>query len=196
LIGLNSLGSAARSKIPDEVISLLRGIVRRARLKPIVELESARQRLVIHDTGGSTLGQIDDDVVTVKSGTRKGFTFRQIELEFAFDEAATAQGLVTVDAVLNELKQAGACPDGEQKLSKSLGLAEASNNHSPSTKKSRTIRLAEVVQLSITRGLNQLLLNDVRLRLNPLDPPAYAIHQARVATRRLRSDLKNVQHRP
>jgi CHAD domain-containing protein len=179
-----------RKQIPDEAITLLHGILRRATLGPVVELESARQRLVIHDTGGSSLGEIDDDIVTVTSGTRKGFTFRQIELEFAVDEAATDQDLLTVDAVLNELKGAGACPDGEQKLSKSLGLGEASKGQLQPTKRSRKFRLADVVQLSIAQGLNQLLINDVRLRLNPLDLPAHAIHQARVATRRLRSDLK------
>jgi len=179
-----------RAEMPTEAINLLHGVVRRATLVPIVELASARKRLVLRDSGGSSLAEIDDDIVTVRSGTRKGFTFRQIELEFASNEAPTGTRLDAVDAVLNELKQAGACPDGEGKLSKSLGLGNESKLQSKVTKKSRKVPLAEVVRLSIAQGLNQLLVNDVRLRLNPLDLQPHAIHQARVATRRLRSDLK------
>jgi CHAD domain-containing protein len=179
-----------REEMPTEAISLLHGVVRRATLGPIVELTSARTRLALRDSGGSSLGEIDDDIVTVTSGTRKGFTFRQIELEFASNEAPNGPHLDAVDAVLNELKQAGACPDGEEKLSKSLGLGDGSKLQSRATRKSRTIRLADVVRLSIAQGLDQLLVNDIRLRLNPLDLQVRAIHQARVATRRLRSDLK------
>jgi CHAD domain-containing protein len=178
-----------RDRFPEEATRLLYGVTCQATLSPMVELESARRRLVLHDTAGSPLGEIDDDIVTVKSGSRKGFTFRQIELEFSFIETDADKGSVTVDAVLNELKEGGAIPDGEQKLSKSLGLGATSKAQSKLAKKGRTFPIAAVVQSSIAEGLTQLLINDVRLRLDPLDPPLQAIHQARVASRRLRSDL-------
>jgi CHAD domain-containing protein len=50
--------------------------------------------------------------------------------------------------------------------------------------------LGTVVRASIHDGLDRLLDHDYRLRLHRGDPPEHDIHQARVATRRLRSDLK------
>ena len=50
--------------------------------------------------------------------------------------------------------------------------------------------IGSVVRLSISNGLNRLLDHDLRLRLTPENPPVLSVHQARVATRRLRSDLK------
>ena len=47
-----------------------------------------------------------------------------------------------------------------------------------------------VVKASLHAGLGRLLDHDYRLRLHADNPPAHDIHQARVATRRLRSDLK------
>ena len=50
--------------------------------------------------------------------------------------------------------------------------------------------LEAVVRASLDAGLDRLLDHDYRLRLHADNPPAHDIHQARVATRRLRSDLK------
>jgi CHAD domain-containing protein len=49
--------------------------------------------------------------------------------------------------------------------------------------------LGDVVRESIGGGLTRLLDHDYLLRLRPEDPPTEAVHQSRVATRRLRSDL-------
>lgn len=48
----------------------------------------------------------------------------------------------------------------------------------------------DVVRASLTAGLDRLLAHDWRLRLTLPNPTAGDIHRARVATRRLRSDLK------
>jgi len=91
-------------------------------LNEVVALESTRQRLILRTAGGSPLGEIDDDVVTVQSGARKGFTFRQIEFEIGGDDSDTSPDPDAVNAVLQELHRAGARSDGEQKFAKSLGL--------------------------------------------------------------------------
>jgi len=54
----------------------------------------------------------------------------------------------------------------------------------------RDSTVRDVVRFCITNGYERLLDHDYRLRLSAGDPPPRAVHQARVATRRLRSDLK------
>ena len=54
----------------------------------------------------------------------------------------------------------------------------------------RRATVGDVIRSSIANGYERLLDHDYRLRLRPGDPPEHAVHQARVATRRLRSDLK------
>jgi CHAD domain-containing protein len=174
--------------VPAETHRLLRGIVRRATLGPVVHLESTRRRLLLRDRRGEALGEIDDDVVTVAGGARDGFRFRQIEFEFTGEPDPEV-----VDAVLKKIRRAGARLDHEQKFAKSLGLgAEAST---PASKKKGCtqrpeVSIGAVAQHSIEGALDRLLEHDYRLRLAPSDPPTEAVHQARVACRRLRSDLK------
>jgi hypothetical protein len=50
--------------------------------------------------------------------------------------------------------------------------------------------LGEVVHTLVADSVDQLLNHDYRMRIDPSDPPAHDVHQARVATRRLRSNLK------
>jgi CHAD domain-containing protein len=51
--------------------------------------------------------------------------------------------------------------------------------------------MADVVQASVRTGIERLVARDWRLRLAMPQPAAEDVHQARVATRRLRSDLKS-----
>jgi CHAD domain-containing protein len=95
-----------------------------------------------------------------------------------------------VDAVLRELYKAGARSDGEQKFAMALGLSTARQGKSTSRSASHDGSLGGAVQFSISTGIDRLLDNDVLLRLQPSDPPVRAVHQARTAARRLRSDLK------
>jgi CHAD domain-containing protein len=167
--------------VPAEAQRLLQGIVRRSTLGRVVQLESTRRRLSLRDRLGAALGEIDDDLVTVTGGPRDGFRFRQIEFEYAGDPDADV-----VEAVVKQIELAGARPDQEQKFAKSLGLdAEVQR-----PKQSQRVALGVVVQHSIEQALDRILDHEYRLRLDPSDPPTHDVHQARVACRRLRSDLK------
>jgi CHAD domain-containing protein len=180
--------------VPAEAAQLLVGLVRRATLGRVVQLSSTRRRLVLRDRTGSALGEIDDDTVTVAGGARDGFRFRQIEFEFANDTEAEAG---VIDAVLKKIERAGARPDHEQKFAKSLGLGAEAGPSAPKKKakkkhgkKRELTPLGAVVQDSIGGALDGLLDHDYRLRLAAADPVTHDVHQARVACRRLRSDLK------
>jgi CHAD domain-containing protein len=175
-------------QVPEAAMHIIGGLVRRATLGPIAELASTRRRLILREASGSPLGEIDDDIVTVKSGRRKGYTFRQIELEFGVDQIDTDPDLSVVKAILKELKKAGAHRDGSEKLTTALGLTRRHDLGAQRLKSKST--LGQVVQHSIASGLDRILAFEYQLRADPIDPPARAIHQTRVATRRLRSDLK------
>jgi CHAD domain-containing protein len=175
-------------QVPEAAIRIIGGLVRRATLNPIAELTSTRRRVLLHDASGSPLGEIDDDTVTVGSGRRKGFTFRQIELEFGVGQIATEPDQSVVKAILKELRRAGAHPDGAEKLTIALGLQHRNGHGAQRLKAKSTI--GQVVQGSLANGLDRILEFEYLLRTDPTDPPARAVHQTRVATRRLRSDLK------
>jgi CHAD domain-containing protein len=174
---------------PAEALRVLAGVLRRASLQRIVVLDSTRQRLVLRNDQGAELGEIDDDVVTVAKGTHKGLTFRQIELEFGDGHSPTEPTGYMVDAVVKKIRKAGAHVERVQKFAKSIGLdGPAAQDSSDQLDRRSTVR--DVVRVSIANGYERLLDHDYRLRLGAGNPPAHAVHQARVATRRLRSDLK------
>ncbi|HEY2214248.1 MAG TPA: CYTH and CHAD domain-containing protein [Acidimicrobiales bacterium] len=175
----------SRGEVPVEARTLLRGIIRRADLREVVELESKRRRVLL----GSSLGEIDDDVVTVKSGQREGFKFRQIELELKMDAAMAGSSSDQIHDVLHALHRSGANEDRHQKFTMALGLSEGRPKERK-RQRGKKATISAAVELSIGDGLDRVLDHDVRLRLRPGEPPRYSIHQARVATRRLRSDIK------
>ncbi len=183
--------SGIREEVPAEATRILRGIVRRSMMGRVVVLESLRRRVVLQDAEGADLGEIDDDLVTVAHGTEKGLSFRQIEFEFG-GELSPEDHDDLVHAVLKKLRKAGAHPETEQKFAKALGRATAitATRRDGKDGSGRRASVGDVVRLGIADGLDRILDWDYRLRLDPADPPVRAVHQARVACRRLRSDLK------
>jgi len=103
--------------------------------------------------------------------------FRQLELELRGGHAVP-------DVLLHRLRGAGARNGDEPKLAKAIDLPpiEVPPAHKP--------LLGDVVRERIGALLRDLLDNDVMLRRDATNPPIDAVHDARVATRRLRSDLK------
>jgi CHAD domain-containing protein len=172
--------TGARDQVPSAATGVLRGIIRRSHLQQWVELVTIRQRLAIHDKGDERVAEIDDDRVSVVGGPRDGFQFRQVELEFENDKES-------VGDIESRLGDAGFRVEPVAKLAKALGLSE------PITqlpRASRRASLAVVVQLALRAGFARLIDHDWRLRLSMPNPSPHDVHQARVATRRLRSDLK------
>jgi CHAD domain-containing protein len=166
-------------EFPSDLTGLLRGIVRREPLGQLTVLQTTRQRLVLRDDQDHDLAEVDDDVVVVAGGPRDGARFRQVELEFR-DSGWEARGVV------NRLEKAGARVGRDTKLEKAIDLPHSSADQ-PVDKRAT---VADVIRSSLRAGLGRLLAHDVQLRLDSPDPAPEDVHQARVATRRLRSDLK------
>lgn len=178
--------SGDKAAVPPQARSLLSGLLRGARLDEVTELDTTRRRLIVHDAQGTPCGEIDDDTVTVVGGGGDGRQFRQLEVEWKGDRSAV------LDAVLHQLRRAGARLSNEPKLAVALGQAPGPAR--PATGRLGTRdRLDAVIEASISDALARLLDHDYVLRVDPADPPSHAVHQARVATRRLRSDLKTMR---
>jgi CHAD domain-containing protein len=180
---LNWVGD--RRAFPPEALRVLRGLLRRSALTQIAELVTTRVRLALVDSDGVHLGEVDDDSVTVVGGQRDGFRFRQIEVEL--DDTGEA----VIDDVVTEFKRAGVRPSRQPKLSKALELPGRSSRGDDVRLRRRSL-LGEVVTASLADGLDRILDHDYRLRLRAARPEPHDVHQTRVATRRLRSDLKTL----
>lgn len=178
--------SGDKAAVPPQARSLLRGLLRRATLGQVTELDTTRRRLIVHDAQGTPWGEIDDDTVTVVGGGGDGRQFRQLEVEWKGRRSAV------LDAVLRQLRRAGARLSKEPKLAIALGQAPGPTQPATGRLGSRD-RLGAVIEASITDALARLLDHDYVLRADPADPSSPAVHQARVATRRLRSDLKTMR---
>ena len=169
--------------VPDAAVRVLHGLVRRDALTPMAELHSIRRRLLLQDPSGTSWGELDDDTVTVSWG---GSSFRQIEVELV------GEGPAHLDEVVEALRAAGARPDPETKVAKALRLSGRSGTAPPRVEVGPRSTMGDLVRDAIGRGVDQLVDHDVRLRLDSADPAPEDVHQARVATRRLRSDLQLV----
>ncbi len=176
--------------IPTEARRVLRGIVRHSELEPFVGINTTRRRFALRDAYGATWAELDDDTVTVSGGPQDGLRFRQLEVELRSGSGDPATREMMRD-VVQRLRGRGASPETESKVAKALGPKVASapvNGGVPRLDPGATV--ADVVYATIASSLDRILDHDVPLRMAALEPQAEDVHQTRVATRRLRSDLK------
>jgi CHAD domain-containing protein len=175
--------SGAGDVIPPPVLSLLQGIVGAAVLGQVTELVTTRRRHLLRDAEETACAELDDDTVTVIGGPGDGLRFRQLEVELVPGARSV------LPAVVDRLLGAGARISAEPKLARALGRP-AGPGHSAARKLKHSDPLRSVIEARVADALGRILDHDYLLRADPSDPPPHAIHQARVATRRLRSDLK------
>jgi CHAD domain-containing protein len=171
-------------RVPERAERIVVGLVRREPLREVAQMETTRKRLLLQDADAKRpWAEIDDDLVTVTAGLDRGRRFRQMELELS---AAASAFQVATEAVMRELRSAGAEPTERSMLAIALGLTSRSE---VTEREATTVR--EFVQQTIRADLDRLLSQDLRLRLaDDSKPIPSAVHDARVATRRLRSDLR------
>ncbi|HLI00079.1 MAG TPA: CYTH and CHAD domain-containing protein [Acidimicrobiales bacterium] len=145
-------------------------------LAVIGTLRTRRHRRVLRDAEGRSLAEIDDDHVTATTPSGP-VAFREIEVELTGGTPALA---AKIGAALE--KRGAKANQPQPKLQRVLGP-----EGEPPAALDRSSTLGEVALASIAAALDRLLTHDPAVRLQE-DPEA--VHQARVATRRLRSDLR------
>jgi CHAD domain-containing protein len=171
-----------RGDVPRDAQRILFGVLRRESLRQLVELETVRERLSLRDDEDTTLAELDDDLVTVSGGQRDGLRFRQVELELQSEHWSGRP-------VVRRLEAAGFTVGSSPKLALAMPQASVGSGDPHLDRKST---LAELVRMRLREGFDRLLDHDWRLRIAAPDFDPSDIHRARVATRRLRSDLKSL----
>lgn len=175
---------------PAAALDILQGIVGRHRLAPVATITTVRHRILLRGTDGTTLIELVEDEVTSTVRGEAGPSFREIEAELLAGDVAALRSLGKL------LRKRGAgTPDPTPKIARVLAgvPAEAATGTGVGADADAVpVTVAELVGWTIGRATRQLLERDpaIRLSAEPDD-----IHKARVATRRLRSDLRSLGER-
>jgi CHAD domain-containing protein len=172
--------AAPPQKLADAVIA----IVGDREPMPVAVFQIDRQQYWIEDAAGRGLLVVDDDRVSLVDGGSQVGSFREIELGVIGD--IDAQPALSVAVKRLRRAEAGA-PDPTTKLERALGRS-AAREETPSLGPDSTTE--EVVRVALSEGLDQLLAHDPGIRL---DLSEHDLHQARVATRRMRAHLRTLR---
>lgn len=168
---------------PDAALALIVAYVRRATLVPVASLSTLRRRVQMKNQEGGVLAEVVDDDVTVIQGLRVQHRFREIEVELR-----DPHGDEILQPILARLHGAGAADEGKtSKLLRALGSRAAAPpevDPLPVTEKSTT---TELIRNVIATSVASLMRHDPGVRLGD---DIEDVHRARVATRRLRSQLR------
>jgi len=174
---------------PAAALELVAARVRTARLAPVARLHTARRSVTLREPAadgavgaGDVLGVLTDDHCTVLEGHRRE-QFHEIELELA-DDAPTD----LVDAVAGRLREAGALDTSETpKIARALGPAATAAPDVVSYPLDTPATVEAVIRHALSDAVLKLVTSDPVVRIGD---DIEGVHQARVATRRLRSHLR------
>ncbi|MGI5213607.1 CHAD domain-containing protein [Plantactinospora sp. CA-290183] len=176
-----------RKSPPADLVELVAVFARGADLVPAAVVRTVRRRHEVRDDADRVLVEVADDAVSVLDGKRVRATFREIEVERKAGDGAL------LDAVEARLTEAGAVA-GEfvPKHVRALGPAAAgAPDLVPPGDLPEQPSAGDVVTAAIRRGVARLVAHDPLVRLRaPVGDDDTAVHQMRVACRRLRSDLR------
>jgi CHAD domain-containing protein len=174
------LGSGKRP--PAAAIDLVRAFSRGRELEPRASLRTTRRRTELRDAAGRLVADVFEDDVTVRDGRSVAGAFREVEVEVG--EATPSELL---DTLVLRLADAGASTaDPTPKYARALGgRGRPAEVRIPDLGSGATA--GDVLRRAIAASVIRLVVHDPVVRLDT-DPEG--VHQARVATRRLRSDLR------
>src|ERR1700674_3576659 len=172
-------------KAPEAAIGVVRAYVRKAELVPVARLSTIRKRVRLVDAAGARVAEVVDDEVSVRDGRRGAARFREIEVE-VMAQPNGANGIV--DPIVLRLRGAGAgAPDPTPKHIRALGPRAMEPPEVAAQPVQADSPAKDVIKHVFAESIASLLKHDPLVRTSG-DPEA--VHQARVATRKLRSHLR------
>jgi len=172
------------AKPPAAALEVVRAYVRHSALVPVARLSTVRKRVRLVDATGTRVAEVVDDEVSVRDGRRVAARFREIEVEASGENGA--ENVIT--PLVTKLRVAGAgAPDPTPKHIRALGprAIEPPEVSPEPLLPAPTAR--DVIKYALSDSVAALLHHDPLVRTSR-DPEA--VHQARVATRKLRSNLR------
>jgi CHAD domain-containing protein len=169
-------------------------------LEPVAHLSSIRRRTELRTSDGRPLAEIDEDTITgrdllanqerpLKHGDSPDVRFREVEAELAEGSA-----LEVLTAVVERLETAGARRSpGKSKLARVLAGGSPEVDLADLSRQATETRAQETAMSGVLREqarscLDTLIDHDPAIRLDDSGPEH--IHRSRVATRRLRTILR------
>ncbi|MEU3426717.1 CYTH and CHAD domain-containing protein [Streptomyces gardneri] len=178
--------------LPGELAGLLRSRVRGGEVVPVVRLRSARDVRHLQAADGTLLAELSVDTVHAErlpGGAEAGWT--EIEVELADDTAGADEALL--DAIGKRLRKAGIHPSSApSKLSRALAeTAPGPEAHAPGPRTDpgtapATGTAGHAVLAYLREQADAIVALDPAVRRDLPD----AVHQLRVACRRMRSAFK------
>jgi CHAD domain-containing protein len=180
-----SFGGPARHP-PPEAEQFVRAYARRSPLQPMARLSTWRRTVpIVGEDSAQTLATIVDDEVSILQGRRVAARFRELEVATSADRGE--RGSALLDPLLASLQAAGAgVSDGTPQHVRALGPI-ASVPEVPVRSLPESPTAGQVITAALATAVTALLRHDPGVRLGR-DPDA--VHQARVALRRIRSHLR------
>jgi CHAD domain-containing protein len=167
---------------PPELLNLVTVYARHAPVRPVASLQTERATRLLRAAGGSVLAELVDDTVSVLDGDHVAARFRELELEAveadsdALDrigELLTSSGAVTGEFVSKAVRALGPRASAEPEIPEPPSVQPGDP-------------AAAAVAAHLSRHARAFRMQDVRVRRDLPD----AVHQMRVAARRIRSGLK------
>ncbi len=173
---------------PIELVDLVTVLLRGAPLHPLVTVRTQRQPYLLRNGDEQPVVELVDDVVEIVHGGTPVERFREIEVEgIAVDGVIDEQLMAEVVALL---VAAGATPSSVSKAAGALGPAAAAPPDVPEPAwPHRQDPAGDMVRAFIATHVRRLLWQDIRWRRRLPD----AVHQMRVACRRLRAGLRTFE---
>src|SRR5205807_487554 len=169
---------------PEAALEVVRAYVRKAELVPVARLSTVRRRVRLVDASGTRVAEVVDDEVSVRDGRRVAARFREIEVEVPGEDSV--DGIIT--PLVTRLRGAGAgAPDPTPKHIRALGPRAIEPPEVAQAPLLPDAPANDVIQNVLAESVAALLHNDPLVRTGR-DPEA--VHQARVATRKMRSNLR------
>ncbi len=165
---------------PVQALDLVRAYARHEPIELVARLVTATEQTSLLDADGSLLARLMDDTISVFSGPRITQRFREITV---LSESGSL-----LDRIAARFEAAGAQHARPRALvARALGLGGTPPPEIGSVTLGGAATAGDVVRRALSSSVIRLLRHDPGVRLG-ID--AEDVHQARVATRRLRSDLR------
>lgn len=171
-------------QVPAAFADIIAPLRRGLPVGPVATVVTRRTPMLLLGAGGRPLIELVDDHVRVERGGTPPQEFRELELELL--DADDEEALAAVAAAADLLVAAGAQPHSVGKAATALGAAALEPPDVPQLPEAQPGDLAvDALRSILSQHVRHLMLSDIGVRRDTPD----AVHQMRVAARRLRSTL-------